>query len=341
MKRSRLEVVEQLVPEPDERHREARSASTRTRAGRRAAPVYRAAPAPGAATPQGASRQAGHSSGSSGAAMILAAVEVAVDRPSGGRRAAATRDRRPGSSPRPRACVARARRSSWRRIPAASSRRVSCSGSLQRAVDPAGSASAPKIEPIAAPFVSVSQPPGDDGADRLVERREAIHRGSDERGVVDRVHPVQRRRIARRARRRPTPTRRSPRGRTESPRRGGSARARPARPSVRGLGRGHVGERRRMGGCHEHRRVDAVRGVAEARVLPRHPRRALRVAGSRPAVRVDAQARADPLAKRVLVRRRLRRQQAEQQVAARDSLGREDAAGRQVVEPRPSRRRGS
>ena len=52
-----------------------------------------------------------------------------------------------------------------------------------------------------------------------------------------------------------------------------------------------------------------------------------------PAVRVHAQPRADPLAERVAARCRLGRKVRLEQVAHRDALGREDPAGRQVVEP--------
>ena len=89
-----------------------------------------------------------------------------------------------------------------------------------------------------------------------------------------------------------------------------------------------------MHGCHEHRGVDAVRRVAEAGVLPRHARGRDGIAGRRPAVRVDAEPRADPLAERVPPRRRLRRQRPLEEVPERDALGGEDAAGGQVVHPR-------
>ena len=84
---------------------------------------------------------------------------------------------------------------------------------------------------------------------------------------------------------------------------------------------------------HEHRRVDAVRGVADARVLPRHPRGGDRIAGRGPAVRVDAQPGADPLAERIAPRRRLGRQVRLEQVPHGDALGGEDPARRHVVEP--------
>ena len=84
---------------------------------------------------------------------------------------------------------------------------------------------------------------------------------------------------------------------------------------------------------HEHRRVDPVRGVADAGVLPRHPRGGDGISGRGPAVGVDAKPRADPLAERVAPRRRLGRQVRLEQVPHRDALGGEDPAGRHVVEP--------
>ena len=84
---------------------------------------------------------------------------------------------------------------------------------------------------------------------------------------------------------------------------------------------------------HEHRRVDAVRRVAEARVLPRHPRGGDRVAGRGPAVGVDAQPGADPLAEGIAPRRGLGRQVRLEQVPHRDALGGEDPPGGHVVEP--------
>ena len=88
-----------------------------------------------------------------------------------------------------------------------------------------------------------------------------------------------------------------------------------------------------MRGRHEHRRVDAVRGVAEAGVLPRHPSGVDRIARRRPAVGIDPKSRPDPLAERVAPCGRLRRKVGLEQVAHRDALGREDPAGRHVVEP--------
>ena len=88
-----------------------------------------------------------------------------------------------------------------------------------------------------------------------------------------------------------------------------------------------------MGGGHEHRRIDAVRGVADAGVLPRHPGGRDRIARCRPAVGVDAQARADPFAKRIAACRGLRWQVRLEQVPHRNPLGGEDPAGRHVVEP--------
>ena len=163
-------VVEPLVPEPRERDREA------TLRPRELGPLVGAAVVVDAAAASSrqrasAARQAGQSAGASGRGEDLRAVERferpverhgarQVDRPrdkrvarrsTGGSRVGAARRR-------PRACAAPARRSCSRRSPAASSR---CVPQRRRPplVDPGGAERAPRTEPTAAPFVSVSQPP--------------------------------------------------------------------------------------------------------------------------------------------------------------------------------------
>ena len=183
------------------------------------------------------------------------------------------------------------------------------SGAVQRASMPAVPTVAPRSEPTAAPFVSVSQPPCDRRADRAGEVAvEGVERGRRQCRVVDRVHPVE---VADRLvepvdDRLPVPPVRQVACRRERL-------AEPARRRDDGAsGVGALGRRRarhRVGvrRGHEHRGVDAVRGVADPRVRPRHPGGGHGVAGSRPAVRVDAQAGADPLTERVAARRGLRR----------------------------------
>ncbi len=74
--------------------------------------------------------------------------------------------------------------------------------------------------------------------------------------------------------------------------------------------------------------------MAHPRVHPRHPRGLDGISGYRPPVRVDAEARADPLAKRVPAARSLGGEVRLEKVPDGDTLGGEDPPGRLIVEPR-------
>ncbi len=148
----------------------------------------------------------------------------------------------------------------------------------------------------------------DDRADRSREVPvEGVEGGGDGGGVVDRVHPVVMPvalvelvddrfplELARKVSRRPQ-------------RLGEPAARRNDRESCVGARcRGRRGHRHGVRGGHEHRGVDTVGGMADARVRPRHPRRGHRIAARGPPVGIHTQTCADPFAERVPARPGLR-----------------------------------
>lgn len=101
----------------------------------------------------------------------------------------------------------------------------------------------------------------------------------------------------------------------------------------RGVHVGPAAGRLGDGGGGEEGGVEAVGGVGEGGVAVGLFRGGGRVAGVGPAVHVGADQGADPLAEGVVVGGGLGGLQAEQEVAVRDALGGEGAAGRELVEP--------